>query len=289
MTASYVNNELVCVHPCMQVDHSIYSGSLYGSQTISGNFDFSQEMVEFLAKLSRGQVDWKSETAKRCFLVATRKGCYPEPLMHPMGFPTDVGERAILDAKIIQARIQIYHHVNGTTGNDAAMDEIIVFGNISNYAIRMLQLLWDLVPDDRKPIKGDGMPPVPYSWDLAKITIEGETYALMGSVRHNIHIRKAIDSLIKFGLVDLLNLPKPPENRGKGRAPVGFHISPVGIKFYQNYLENFDAKTKFSLMMSEPAPQWFAQGEENNTSAPSEAESEMSDVVDGENLRDLFG
>lgn len=281
MPTKFIDNELVCIHPCMQTDHTIYQGSMYAERTISGKYDLSGEMMNFLAGLDRGQVDWKTDTAKRCLKIVSRKGCYLEPLLTPLGFPSPAGEEAILDAKIIQARIMIFHNVHGTRpGTD--MDEIITFGNIPMYSLRLLQLLWDLAPAGRKPLDDNGMPPVPYLWRIETTTVDGENYMLMSSVRQNIHIRRAVDVLVKFGLADLVNLPKPEGNAGKGRAPVGFHISDNGIRFFTKYLEEYDPTTRYRVRMNEPAPEWFGGVKDVN-------EEDPPDEVDGENLRELFG
>lgn len=284
-----VDKELICVHPCMTVNPEIYKGSMYAEQRVSGKYDLSYEMVEFLANLSRGRVDWKSDTAQRCLKIATRKGCYPEPLLHPLGIPTASGEEAALDAKIVQGRIIRYCHTRGLdippVDQVKTMDEIIVYGNLTTPSIRMLEILWNLLPKTKKPIKDDVIAPTPYKWPIEVRELEGDKFALMSSIRNNMNIRKAVDCLIRFGLVDLANLPKHLEVNGKGRAPVGFYISDAGVRFYQNYLETYDPKAKFSAYMSAPPPEDVQ--EEKSSVSPEDAYS--PDVVDGENLRELFG
>lgn len=280
-----VNNELVCVHTCMTVNPEIYQGSIYAEQRISGKYDFSFEMVEFLANLSRGKVDWKSDTAKRCLKVATRKGCYSDPLLNPLGIFTEAGEEAAHDAKIIQGRIVRYCYVNKfdlpSVDQTQTMDEIVVYGNVTLHGIRLLQSLWDILPNDKKLGDGNYIPPMPYNWQLETIDLDGDMYMLMSSTRNNPYIRKAVDNLVKFGLVDLLNLPKHPVTKGKGRAPVGFCISATGTRFYQNYLETYDPKAKFNAYLQAP------EEPENTNDSPES--TDLPDIVDGENLRELFG
>lgn len=283
--ANFAQNELVCTHPALDGRHrELWATSTYASQQLSGSFDFSYEMVMFLSRLNTG-VDWSSQSAKRCLTAAGRKGCYKEPILHPMGFAAGAtGERGILDAKIIQARILVWHRYHGTTlppvDQTSTMDEIVVYGNLNLYSLRMLQLLWEMSPT--KPQLNVAVPPVFHNWSLETVDIADETYVLLSSVRSNMHTRSSVETLVKFGLVDLVTLPKLARQNGRGRAPVGFTITDAGIRFFVDYLSNFSEHGKFLRDAAASAP-----NQTSDVSPP--VESEMSDVVDGENLRELFG
>lgn len=283
--ANFIRNELVCVHPALDgSNRHLWQGMMYAEEQFSREYDLSYEMVLHLARLNSGTVDFKSDTAKRCKKIAVRKGCYKDPLMHEAGFLTDnAGQRALLDAKIIYGRIMAWHRVHGTNlpsvDETITMDEIIPWGNLSLYSLRMLQLAWELSPDERKPKKFVALEPVQFEWDLDVVEVDQEPYALLASIRDNIHTRRAVEALIKFGLVDLVTLPKAADKKGRGRGRAGFHISAAGIRFFSDYLDNFNEQAKFHKEASRP-PDWWVK---------SHQESEMSDVVDGENLRELFG
>lgn len=276
--AHFVRNDLICAHPALSSRYrELWTSSNYADQELSHTFDFSYEMVAFLSRLNTG-VDWQSDTARRCFKAASRKGCYKEPILHPMGFAAGTtGERAILDAKIIYARLLAWYRYHQTplppVDQTQTMDEIVVYGNISTYSLRMLQLVWTYA----KPDEHATVPPVTYSWLLKTVDVDGETFALASSIRSNIHARTAVETLIKFGLVELSTLPKLPEQRGKGRAPVGFRITAAGQRFFSDYLSNFSEQGKFVRAVKD----------EQRVESPTV--SETSDVVEGENLRDLFG
>ena len=165
-------------------------------------------------------------------------------------------------------------------------------------------------------------------------------------IRNNQTLREASEKLIKFGLVEIIELHDMTS--GRGRPPVATRITEAGILFYNDYITQFDTYSKYKERMSEPAPEWFmgeARAEEKNKTEnefqptkPPEQESEnsdeqqiteetdgefqpwvdeefndaiekanqrsakwleerkaktkmsdSSDIVDGENLRDLFG
>lgn len=275
--AHFVRSDLICAHPALSGSYrELWTSLNYADQELSHRFDFSYEMVVFLSRLNTG-VDWQSDWAKRCLTAASRKSCYKEPILHPMGFAAgETGERGIQDAKIIYARILAWHRYHGTppppVDQTTTMDEIVAYGNVSLYSLRMLQLLWM----QAKPEEYASIPPISYSWNLQTVDVDGETFNLMASVRNNIHTRSAVETLVKFGLVELATLPKLPEQRGKGRAPVGFRVSAAGIRFFTDYLNNFSERGKFLREVA-------AEREEDPQV------SETPDVVDGENLRDLFG
>lgn len=208
----------------------------------SGNFDFSFEFTLFLYQYNNGKWDFESDTYKRCINIQKRKGCYGLPLFDAFQLLTEHGELVWQDAKSLHNRFTRYfngkHGFYPTLDNISKMDEIILYGSLPPESIVFLDLCWQIAPQEQKTLK--------QSTQLRKIPnvtlaeVDGRMGYEMSSLRGNWHYRTYSEPLLKFGLLDMVQLPKKASQKGKGRSPIALCITPLGIKFYEDYLMTFD-------------------------------------------------
>src|ERR1051326_7435231 len=246
MAVHLVHGDLVCTSPYLDVDVS----DVRGPQRMSGKYDLSYEMMEFLYNYYRG-VFPHNETNLRLFDIATRKGCYKPTLISDFGILSDAGKEAIEDAILLRMKILRGHVAAGVRLPEmtdiesmSELDMILPYATISVYCLRVLRHLWDLLNPTEKPsvYSFEGTPlTLPVLWRADFQRVGTTNYLLSGSVRHDAHARKALDTLYKLGLTTLTQMPRNgSEEFGRGRAPIGVSLSKVGIKVAELFLASFD-------------------------------------------------
>lgn len=260
MSAELSDKVLVCTSPALAAQLDEYADLKYQGK-LDYNYHLSFEMMDFLVRYARGGYNG-SDLDKRCYKIATRKGCYKEILISPFGPFTPAGEIALHNARILDGKLKRYYErirrVWLTPDTVQHMDEIVPYGSIPGYATRMLRFLAEL----RLPEIPASPVPMPVAWHMATVELEGDHYILMGSIRNNMYARNAADTLLKFGLTELVSLPKSEHSQGKGRAPVGIKLTEIGSKFFASYQAKFDPGTVFTnrlaaeraVLMGDTAP-----------------------------------
>jgi hypothetical protein len=203
----------------------------------------SLEFATFLKKWEQGDVG-RTEFHMRNFKIATRKGCYPEPLLDQLGIFTEAGLRVLARAKSLLEQVTRYYQSMGLsisavpTWEDAAsMDTILLAGQITHRNLTFLKTLHNhAFPVDFGKFTMLSMEmPVDIQFQFYKYN--GISYLLTGALRNLPHRRKDFELLVKYGLVDLTNLPKPLERKGRGRAPVGATLTVAGVRFFEHFLD----------------------------------------------------
>jgi len=309
------------------------SGSRWEHYRFTGKYEFSYEMMRFLVAYGDGALNANDPQTRKCASIAERKGCYNPTLTNSFGYMTNEGYEAWQDAQYLQAKLHRWWRQNDkdvTNWKPSRMDEIVPLGTIPGYSVRVLRYLFELLPKDEQKAHThledvkETVYTVPYE------VIDGTAYGLMAAVRHNMYARTAVEKLIKFGLVDLVTLPKT-NPLGRGRAPVGFTISENGKLFHVAKLEEFHpeavankrrrldyerslighsdrhndidpdevflprqtkksgrAQQNSDMSDTSDAP-YIPQPRKDSKSVAEVAKGDPTDIVGGENLRELFG
>lgn len=233
----------------------------------------------------------------------------------------------IITAKIIQyyhrKGISPYDYTKATK-----MDEIVPYGFPQSQSIFLLAALISYLPVDEHPQYMKEVATRIKAWNMKTSIVEDKEYLLVGSIRNNTISRNAGNQLLKLGLACVINLPKTKESRGRGRAPVGMYVSEMGIRFYADYLQQFSQNARYQrrLFGTGDNPISSDKGYEDTKStsfmeygqevlhrpamgppetiteelpiSPEQVKSvkpvksdtsHIPDVIDGEDLRELFG
>jgi hypothetical protein len=296
--------------------------SLHFNRRLSGRYEFSLEMCEFLWAVYEGEFDSDNTVHLKCLKIASRKSCYNPPLyLDGFAAMSDIGYDSAIDARIIRHFATELERKGklpfGGSRVATRMDHIIPWGTLTPQAIRMLNVLWKLAPEEQKPDFKYAKPVYPETWHEKTVVQDGTNFLLLSSIRSNTYARLAAENLIKFGLVDLTTIiPKDDEKRTKGRLPVGICISPTGIRFYTDYLKTYNMSTKsvelqkqeitaFEEQVSK-SPEMAKRLEDWRSGTVTDQDqlvsrdnmsdlstsfdtSDISDIDNGENLKDLFG
>lgn len=280
MPARWVDKDLIITHPALHRPQESFYGNM-ATERFDPTYQFSWEMVEMLNRLYQGVFDSDNPGHVRALKAAMRKSCYPDVLLNEVGVLMPAGLEATQNARILWQRIM---EDTDRKPDATKMDGIIVFGRLNIAAIRMLNLLWELLPEGRRGIQ-DYHATATYThvWRTETIEADGTPYLVLSSIRNNIYARKAGDLLIKYGLVDMVNLPSIT----RGRPPIGIALSEPGKLFFEDFLPTFDPGAAFKRDISTPPPVDLHPA---NTYVPQEVgPPDTGDIVDGEDLRDLFG
>lgn len=295
MAYKWIDDVLILTHPAMDRPASSYWGNM-ATEQFSPTYQFSWEMVFMLNQLYGGKFDLDNPGSVRAFKAAQRKQCYKDPLINAVGVLTAAGHEATRNARILYQRIWEFSGDRMPEPN--TIDEIIVFGSLHLRSVGLLDLLWSLLPEEEQTLPDKYIPtlPRPRLWRIDTAEVEGRQYVLPGSYRNNARAREATEALIKFGLVDMVHLPA----QGRGRPFVGLTLSEPGKLFYIDYRTKFDPSLPFKKAISTPPPVDI-YGDEGSGYVPdtstltagdlfgSRTGDDESDIVDGENLRELFG
>lgn len=318
--ARFVGDLLMCTHPAIG-NRALLAGTKWEGAVFSHDYEFSTEMARFIYQsVGKGRYQ-DEEWERRCFKVAKRASCYHPALIDDFGLLSESGAAMLKDVMLFYVYLdRHYLQTEGNTGRNRpmrTMDEIVGYGSLSKPAVRLLRHLWDLAPDPEllrnTGRAGIGVKSVP-TFKFETTEYEGKTYLLSSSIRNYSPILAGSNLLLKFGLIyhqDLSGLELK-----KGRPPVGMAITENGKLFCQDYVNTFDPETKAAnefiaymrdetttptpkvqkLEKDEPAEkikQAFETGTKRVTQDPNllppPVLSEIPDVLDGENLRDLFG
>src|SRR6266487_1609510 len=311
MPTKQTSGMLVCVNKAIK--HELPNTE---QKEISGKFDFSLEMCRFLPELASGKFAESNYSHQKCLDAISRRGCYQDPILNEFYTFTESGVLALEDAKLIWNKMVRYYQdtekrwIESTEGK--TMDEIVPYGRIPSKALFILRHLYNITVPENSSIT---LPTstIEYTHLEAIQSETGRQIVLMSSVRNNWRLRDAVNYLIKFGLVDIITFARSAHSMGKGRPPVGFAISPQGTRFFDDYLSTYDqariAKNRRNQQMEDHQRVW---GQENAhevqqdktddedippltlppTPTPTPIPYDLdkpSDLVDGEDLRKLFG
>ncbi len=209
---------------------------------LSSKWEFSYEFATYWLAFNRGEHDDQNPSHRRCYKIADRRGCYRKPLVHGIGHPTEAGLELHRDVVTMFSRLARWYEQNGKRRpfweEALEMDEIVPIGTIPMASVKIMQKLYlALAPDQRKHQKIHSYPtPV----ELEYTTLNGKNLLLTRCLHNHRVYREAFEALIKFGLVDLSDLPRPVEQMGKGRHPVGACLSETGARFYEDYAVDRD-------------------------------------------------
>lgn len=244
------------IRPTVEIHHHELSGV-----TLNPSYEMSYEFAKFLYQYRIGEAE-KFTSAQRCFKIATRKSSYGEKIIDDFGTFTEAGQWAVQNARIIVMKMLQWLRREHDFYNTIKLDEIIPYGQIDGYSMRFMHKLYDLLsPVERtinfpKGIKARTSMNASLGWEgkvhVVKeglITDKPENWLLTSSFRNNAYARKSAEQLIKYGLVDIANLPRESDGTvkpGRGRAPVGIRLSPIGRNFLHGFLNEFDPRMLFS-------------------------------------------
>lgn len=266
-------NYLICHHSAFTPRTDDDEEAAILLQGFTGRYEMSYEMLNFLLRFNAGNFDVHDNSDTRCFTITKRKSCYNPLLIDGFGLFTEAGKAAAFDAKTLGRLINRLANRPKLWHQCGKMDEIIPYGRISRYAVQMLQSLWIAHPDHgtidyflKTPIS---------AIKLETTDIEGDAYILLERVRNNMSLRDAANELIKFGLVNLVNLPKPL-NAGRGRPPAGISLTTMGKRFFEDYLAAFDSAVMFQARVRATAPRDSDEEVSYHVEAP---RISMADVV----------
>lgn len=295
MVATIVGKQLTVVTDALRADMG--PGSQFS--TLSGDWELSYEFMKFVKNLYDGRYteeDWE----KRCVKIALRRSSYNPPILNDFAILSESGAGMMSDVRYLYAVTNRYADQTGHFPRDpqeaTKMDEIILYGKLSTYSLRMLRSLWDAdetQASHTKPVTANSLA---LRWTYDIDLIEGKNYILMAKIRNNVKIRTAAETLIKFGLLEVFDLPRTNDSQ-RGRPPVGAAITDLGKKFCVDFMHRFDPRTMYldEIARSTPhdddtaiyAPSVPAQ----TAKKPTRAQVDPSDIdpETGENLRELFG
>lgn len=260
---------LKITHPALTMQQYINGHHFYDGWQLRASEEFSVEMIQWLPDFAMG-IFMYGERTNRCSFIASRAGCYKPVLINEAGLLTEDdprtekgGEKAAYDAKVMNFLIEKYYHHAGEPIkpylNPTTMEELIPRGLLPLYSIRILRFMWNLLSAEEKaPYKLDVLVPTQIAEIPLPITYRAievgnntiENWMQLASVRNNKYAREATEKLIKFGLVDVKNLPSIA---GRGRPQAGFAINEYGRRFYVNYLNRFNQQQKWRDRADEKA------------------------------------
>lgn len=225
-------------------------------------FQLSYEFVDFLRKWDMGDYG-PSEFHSRNFLIATRKSCFPEPLLNRLGSWTESGIRALNQANIYKKRIDHYYSGFGLQASEIPqwqdchnMDTIILVATIQTKHIAFLKDLYMQEHPSTGTIPTQFGSRMPNDIQFEYRNFEGQTYAMTATLRDYPQRRKDFEFMVRLGLIGLKQLTKTLVSRGRGRAPVGAHLTESGKRFFEDFQTRFDAEVKRQLelrkLMADP-------------------------------------
>lgn len=267
MTVRKVDNVLIMTNPALIGQIQALLGEtdehndLANLEPIDRDYPMSLEMIDFLIRHSNGNyID--TDAYRRCANIGMRKGSYGVRLIDDFGLLTDAGLEATKNAKNLDRRLKRYYERTRKTwltpDTARSLDEIIPFGTLPGYSIRMLKYLADLEgmlsnsskSDNSSDFLKSSVKAMKHQWRIEHVFVDDEPYILMSTVRNNMSARLATEAVYKFGLVDFVNLPKSANSGGKGRAPVGIKLTEMGKRFYSGYLSLFDPQQQFERRLA---------------------------------------
>jgi hypothetical protein len=242
MVVMRTDTDLMFRHPAFPQD--------WVHNNLSGEFEFSFEFASFLFSWGLNAIETVNPYVAKNSLVATRRGCYNPILIDSIGALTDQGKKAYTEARLSIIAIREFYQECGapmTNHEDPntfqGMDEIIIYGAIPLKCTRILNQAYKL-----EHTKKDAVLISDRSWDvkfdvteiLPKDAQEPKKYLNLNVLRRHPKMRPDFEKLVKYGLIELTNLPKHDHQRGRGRAPVGASVTPLGKRFYDLFLDKLD-------------------------------------------------
>jgi len=212
------------------------------------DFQMSYEFADFITGWKLGRIG-KTKFHRRNFKIAQRKSCFPKPLMNTLGMLTEDGEAVHARAQQYMRQIALYYESIGVARSDIptweqadTMDTIVLAGLFEAKNLIFLKTIYNKV----HPLTEITLDTTHLDYEMPN-DIEFDfreyndtVYMVTSPLRAVPHKRAAFELLVKWGLVELENLPKLYNQMGKGRSPVGATLSAQGKKFYQDYLNRYD-------------------------------------------------
>lgn len=242
------NADLLIQHPALSQEWVASNLTLPDAQ-------YSAEFARFINRTGLGYLPHRTDTDRRCFKIANRKSAYGGVLVSELGFLTPLGQEYYSDIKRIYQLLTLNMQETGEklpNPTDSAvldqttqMDRLILKGVLSPRAMKYLRIMAGLtkgpINADVAVLPGNGTPML-LDDDLYEnvISYQGEQVLTTAFMRTRPNERMAFEQLVKFGLVDLLSLPKDPEKRNRGRNPIAAKITAIGAKFYALWEQKFD-------------------------------------------------
>jgi hypothetical protein len=235
------NSELLILHPAI--------GQEWAAENLAlPEAEYSAEFARFLNRTGLGYLPQPDPSDRRSFFIANRKSAYGASLVSELGYLTPIGQEYYQDIKRIYQLLTLHMQETGeklpnpadteNLENITQMDRIILKGKLTPRSLKYLRIIANLnTPTD--PLQ----PSQPiFDEAIAENVIRhaGERVLLTAYLRVRPNERLGLEQLIKFGLVDLLKLPKPTENRNRGRNPIAAKITPIGAKFYALWEDKFN-------------------------------------------------
>lgn len=213
--------------------------------------NYSAEFARFINRTGLGYQPQRTDTDRRCFKIANRKSAYGGVLVSELGYLTPLGQEYYHDIKQIYQQLTLLMHETGeklpnptdseVLANTNQMDRLILKGVLSPRSVKYLRIMASLAdpPNVNDPTANQ---PVLLDEDLFDnvLSYQGDQVLSTGFLRVRPNERIAFEQLVKYGFVDLLSLPKPPEKRNRGRNPIAAKITPIGAKFYALWVQKFD-------------------------------------------------
>lgn len=219
----------------------------------------SYEFATFLYTWDLGDFG-PSEFHTRNYRIAQRKSCYPEPLMNGFGVFTKAGERVLQKALAYRKRIIRQYEIEQTSlarwDQCDKMDRIVLASPMLYRNMVYLKKLYNVTfPPPSVPKQFEAQMPDEMEFEFrsykppifpnpSNAMPETRVYLMTGGMRPFPHRRKDFELLVKLGLVGLDQLPKPPETRGRGRAPIGAFLTDSGKRFFEDFQANYDPQVK---------------------------------------------
>lgn len=233
-----------------RVVHPAFTGAVW-DQIVPGmmeDFAISYEFAEFMTRFVNQHNPSNEEYLNRMLRIANRKQAYGEHLINAFWQPTAAGEVVYSRTRVISRILAQYYLTTNQelpqTWDDQQqlrrVDEIIICSNISDKDILVLQVLYSVYKEvDKADDLGSGNFAQfrirhPHLTEL--IEINGDTHYKLGDLRNRPKDRKDMEKLLKLGLVEY-NMSK---RTGRGRAPYGVKLTPMGKNFFEDFTRRFD-------------------------------------------------
>lgn len=209
----------------------------------------SYEFATWITGWERGVVG-NDDYHKRNFKIARRKSCHPQPLMNELGLFTDAGKQVLARAQSYMGQIRAHYESLGIRSvadipswdEVTEMDRIILAGLIETKHIVFLRALYSRQFTDKSVYTHMGLT-MPNEIEFEFTSYNGKEYMTTSALRNFPNRRKHFEFLVKLGLVELHDLPKSPQQQGRGKNPIGVLLSNQGRKFFEDYLERYDPLT----------------------------------------------
>lgn len=209
--------------------------------------ELSLENILFYKDYAFGGLVMEKDYYDRQLQAGQRKCGRSDVLIDKMGILTFLGRVATDDSNILFRSIRSHNGVAPTLENAYRMDEIVVSAVLNNYALRLLQFLFDILPVTQKEgfdadIKNGFVAPLEKGYD-------DQLLVPSKYIRNNAGCRAAMEKLVGFGLVQIFPIgwDELTQNPRRGRQAIGYAITEPGRRFFIDFVATYHPKIQAML------------------------------------------